>query len=117
MTARTFLHNLADSIGLAIVAALLACLLALGIGVGPGIYTETGDPGTAPETPATEFHGLPGNNPAFSNEAQGAAPAAAGGDGGLHNIDGVHANGAADTGQPPACTAHGGLGAANKNCN
>lgn len=70
-----------------------------------------------PVTPATEFHGLPGNNPGHSNEQQGAAPAQAGGDGGMHNIAGVHANGTGQpNGTPPACTAHGGLDAVNPNC-
>ncbi|HEX2300862.1 MAG TPA: hypothetical protein VHH34_20535, partial [Pseudonocardiaceae bacterium] len=76
----------------------------------------------APVTPATGFHGLPGNNGGHSDQAKGAAPVGAGragGDGGIHGIgtnpgqSGV-APGERDT--PPSCDMHGGLDAANRNC-
>jgi hypothetical protein len=81
---------------------------------------DSGKP--APVTPATGFHGLPGNNGGHSDQAKGAAPVGAGragGDGGIHGIgtnpgqSGV-APGERDT--PPSCDMHGGLDAANRNC-
>lgn len=73
----------------------------------------------APTTPATTFHGLPGNNPGFGGASANPQGEGQGGGNGIHNIAGVQAGAAgtpADGNEPPACVAHGGLGAANQNC-
>ena len=55
-----------------------------------------------------------------ANPAQGgtsANPNGVGdGGGGIHNIQGIKDRQGRDGGTPPACTAHGGLAAKNKNC-
>ena len=74
----------------------------------------------APTTPATTFHGLPGNNPGFGGASANPQGGGQGGGNGIHDIADVQGGAAgtpADGNQPPACVAHGGLGAANKNCN
>lgn len=115
MITRTFLHNLADGIGLAIVAALLAVLLAFGIGFGPGTFTELNAP-EAGKSRSVEFHG---NLPNVGGGQDGARYNANPNDdqGGIHNIAGIKDRQGRNGGTPPACTAHGGLGAANQNCN
>ena len=86
------------------------------VGLSPAVAAAQPDR-DAPVTPATAIHGLPGNNPAFSDEDRGACPADVDGcDGGLHNIAGVRARQGRNGGTPPACTAHGGLGTVNDNC-
>jgi hypothetical protein len=75
-----------------------------------------------PTTPATTYHGLPGNNPAHGGSS--ASPEGNGvNDGnGIHNIAGgapgqnADQTTPADGGDPPACDMHGGLDAANNNC-
>lgn len=77
---------------------------------------------TAPETPATKFHGLPGNNAGFSDQSNGACPASNGNkkcDGGIHGIatnPGQSGVAPGDRNTPPACDMHAGLNAANRNC-
>ena len=83
-------------------------------------YADSGKP--APVTPATEFHGLPGNNGGHSDQAKGAAPVGAGnsgGDGGIHGIGtnpGQSGSRPSERDTPPSCDMHAGLDAANPNC-
>ena len=91
----------------AVIAAMLCTIPVLAL---------AGTENDAPTTPATTFHGLPGNNPGHGGSSANPQGEGVNGGNGIHNIAGVQANGAADTGQPPACTSHGGLDAANKNC-
>lgn len=92
-------------------------ILALPLALLLGNVAAADSPNDAPVTPATEIHGLPGNNPGHGGGGvRGACPNGIDGcDGGLHNIAGVRANGGRDD-EPPACDAHGGLGTKNKNC-
>ena len=80
-----------------------------------------GPAANTPTTPATGYHGLPGNNGGHSGETNGACPATTGNgqcNGGIHNIGGgaPGQNGGHADDRPPACTMHGGLNAANRNC-
>lgn len=99
-------------------AAVIAmfAVLALVTGAMTGMAVAKKD---APETPATDYHGLPGNNGGFSDQANGACPAGAGAncDGGIHGIGnnpGQSGDSPADQGVP-ACNMHGGLDAGG-NC-
>lgn len=103
--------------------AIAASVMALGLVLAPATAANAAPADkVAPVTPATQFHGLPGNNAGFSNQVKGAAPAgtAPGADGGIHGIannPGQSGVSPQDRNTPPACDLHGGLGAANKNCN
>jgi len=68
----------------------------------------------APVTPATEIHGLPGNNPGYGGSSANPTGGGVNGGDGIHDIadgaPGWDGTSAADGGEPPACTIHGGLG-------
>ena len=68
----------------------------------------------APDTPATDMHGLPGNNPAHGGNSANPHDVGANGGDGMHNIDGgapgIDGVSAAEGGEPPACEMHGGMG-------
>lgn len=98
---------------------IAAATLVLAVGVGAG--TAVGDSSRdAPVTPATEWHGTPGNTPGFTDEQRGACPAGAGDgcDGGLHGI----ANNPGQSGDSPAeqgnpsCQMHAGFNGAKRQC-
>lgn len=102
-----------------LIALLSIALLAL-VGSSSAAVAAAPDK-VAPVTPATEFHGLPGNNAGFSDQANGACPATAGDqcDGGIHGIatnPGQSGNKPSDRDTPPSCDMHAGIDAANKNC-
>jgi hypothetical protein len=67
----------------------------------------------APETPATDFHGLPGNNPAYGGKSANPNGQGPTGGGGIHNIganpgqSGNRDN--ASDGDQPSEDMHGGL--------
>lgn len=67
----------------------------------------------APVTPATEIHGLPANNPGFGGSSANPEGVGVNGGNGIHDINdgapGQDGSSAAEAGQPPACTIHGGL--------
>jgi hypothetical protein len=75
-----------------------------------------------PTTPATTYHGLPGNNPAHGGSSASPEGNGVNGGNGIHNIAGgapgqnADQTTPADGGDPPACDMHGGLDAANGNC-
>jgi Spy/CpxP family protein refolding chaperone len=95
-----------------LVAAALFATAAVGVAV-----ADSGS--DAPTTPATELHGLPGNNPGHGGASANPQGGGQGGGDGIHDIGDVQGGAAgtpADGSQPPACVAHGGLGAANPNC-
>jgi len=97
---------------LVLVAIAVFAVMAFGVA-----YADSGN--DAPTTPATTFHGLPGNNPGYGGASANPQGGGQGGGNGIHDIADVQGNangGAGINGQPPACTAHGGLDAANKNC-
>jgi len=91
------------------------------VALAPGV-ASAGTDREPPVTPATGFHGLPGNNGGFSDQTKGAAPATAGragGDGGIHGIatnPGQSGISPSDRSTPPSCDMHAGLDAANQNC-
>jgi hypothetical protein len=99
-----------------------AFLAAAGLVLVPAGVASADTAKAPPVTPATEFHGLPGNNGGFSDQVKGAAPATAGkagGDGGIHGIatnPGQSGTRPADRDTPPSCDMHGGLDAADPNC-
>lgn len=70
-------------------------------------------PGTAPVTPATEIHGLPGNNPAHGGSSANPTGGGVNGGNGIHDINdgapGFDGSSASTAGEPPACTIHGGM--------
>lgn len=79
----------------------------------------------APVTPATEIHGLPGNNPAYGGSSANPEGGGVNGGNGIHDINdgapGQDGASAAESGRPPACTIHGGLADGdgdhdNRNC-
>ena len=89
------------------IAAIPALLL-----TGPALAESKKD---APDTPATDIHGAPGNTPGFGgNSANPNGNGVNGGDG-IHNIDGGAPGQAgynpAQDGQDPANSMHGGLNA------
>lgn len=116
MTSRTFLHDLADSIGLIVIAVVLAALLALGIGIGPGHWQTVGSPDGV-VTPADTIHpNIHQNN----GPGQNANPNGANdGGGNMHGIANVPGQSGADPadGAPGFAdqleTVHGGIGAYN----
>lgn len=106
-----------------LLTTLLSLLFGAALALAPTAAHAASPAGkTAPVTPATTFHGLPGNNGGFSDQQYGAAPATAGkgkGDGGIHGIatnPGQSGNKPSDRDTPPSCDMHGGLDAANPNC-
>jgi hypothetical protein len=95
---------------------IMTAAAALSIGGLMGIsMADSGN--TAPTTPATTFHNTPGNNPGFdgaTGQPNGGDP---GNSNGIHEVGpGEAANALANTDNPPACNFHGGLDAANQNC-
>lgn len=117
-TARRFLHDLADSIGLVVIAALLAVALAFGIGFGPGTFVNLGQsPHEAPDTQATTWHGAPGNTPGYGGNS--ANPDGEGVDGG-NGIHGIANNpgqsGNSPGGEAPACDMHNGFNGRKSQC-
>ena len=75
-----------------------------------------------PVTPATTFHGLPGNNPAHGGSSASPNGTGVNGGNGIHDIDqnpGQLGINPGDDGVPgfanQLATVHGGIGAANKN--
>lgn len=71
----------------------------------------------APVTPATQFHNLPGNNPGHDGTTGTPNAGDPGNSNGIHDVGpGEAADALANTDNPPSCQFHGGLDAANKNC-
>ncbi len=96
---------------------LLTGILAGGLALGSLVAVDAAPNNgghDAPETSATDMHGLPGNNPAYGGNSANPNDAGANGGNGMHNIGGgaPGQNGvsAAEGGEPPACTMHGGMG-------
>jgi len=76
----------------------------------------------APDTPATTFHGLPGNNPGFGGSSANPNGTGVNGGNGIHgiaNTPGQEGSNPNDDGVAGFAnelnTVHGGIGAANKN--
>lgn len=92
-----------------IASVLTVALIAGGVVVGSADTTVTADI----DTPATEIHGLPGNNPSTGGASANPAGQGQGGGNGIHNIQGGapgwDGTSAASGGEPPACDMHGGL--------
>jgi hypothetical protein len=93
-------------------AALAASLaMTLTLGAAGAATNRGGQP--APTTAATEIHGLPANNPAFGGSSANPKGGGVNGGNGIHDVNdgapGHDGASAADAGEPPACTIHGGL--------
>jgi len=99
----------------------------LSIGGIMGVSMARTDDKTAPVTPATDYHGLPGAggaNPGWGGSSASPGGNGAGGGNGIHNIaggaPGWDGTSAADGAEPPACEMHGGFangaGDDKKNC-
>jgi hypothetical protein len=82
--------------------------------VAGGALAAAAAPGTAPVTPATAIHGLPGNNPAYGGSSAKPTGGGVNGGNGIHDIGDNPAfagyNPAADD-TDPAQSMHGGLDA------
>jgi hypothetical protein len=105
----------------------LACTLALTLGAGLVLVSDvSAQPNrggqTAPETPATGFHGTPGNTPGFGGSSANPQGQGVNGGGGIHGIG----NNPGQSGTNPNADGvagfanqlndvHGGIGDANKN--
>lgn len=93
---------------------LVVALTAVVLLTGPALADRKKD---APTTPATDFHGLPGNNPSNAGGASanpdGSNGVGQGGGDGIHNIDGNPGQSGnrdnASDGDQPAEDMHGGL--------
>lgn len=98
-------------------ATVAAIALAIGVSVG---IASAGTTNTAPVTPATAIHGLPGNNPGYGGSSANPAGTGVNGGNGIHDIadgaPGWDGTSAAGGEEPPSCTMHGGLNTVNGNC-
>lgn len=86
--------------------------VALALAAGPVTAQSTKD---APDTPATDIHGAPGNTPGFGGNSANPNGKGKNGGGGIHNIGGgaPGQNGDVDPGEKggPSGDMHGGLDA------
>jgi hypothetical protein len=72
---------------------------------------DTGNAENTPTTPATEWHGLPANNPGHDDDFDTDGPAAQQ----LHGVANAPQNGGRDD-EPPACDFHGGFNGEKSQC-
>ena len=101
------------------VALLLAASLAQGgmtFSLTAVAERDTGNAASTPTTQATEWHGLPANNPGHDDDFD---TDSAGGQGGvadeLHGVGDAPQNGGRDD-EPPACDFHGGFNGDKSQC-
>ncbi len=120
-TTTRIIKGLPDAIGLVVVAAVLAALLALGIGIGPGIYTTLGEGGTNNDdlqTPADVIHpNIHQNNNGSNNANPNGANDGGGNMHGIANNPGQSGTNPNDDGTNGFANqlqnVHGGIGAYN----
>jgi hypothetical protein len=70
----------------ALIASIAAGFVVATLAAAPGAAQSSID---APENPATDHHGLPGNNPGFGGSSANPQGQGANGGGGIHGIDNV----------------------------
>ena len=96
---------------------IFAAALSLGLAVAGTAEAQSKSSRTAPVNPATDHHGLPGNNPGFGGASANPQGKGKNGGGGIHGIgnvpgqSGVHPNSDGTPGfRSKLNTVHGGLG-------